>query len=118
MNRNELLKKAQSDEGMTVKEIKIYQKTVKPQKHVYGKYGTLKKKYLEDMGLDWTIANLPEYLHGVDRQAEDMYETMYRKLSESDKYRKTGDFLKDLQIETEKKRVIEEEILNELVYVN
>ena len=66
MNRAEILRKAEANEGLTVKEIKIYQKTVKPEKHVYGKYGNLAKQYLQDKGIDWTIANLPEYLHGVD----------------------------------------------------
>ena len=61
MNVEAVIKKAESDEGLTVKEIKVYQKAVKPVKHVYGKYGTLAKRYLEDKGLDWTIANLPEY---------------------------------------------------------
>ena len=87
----------------------------KPQ--VYGKWGTLKKQYLEENGIDWTIENLPEYLHGIDRQAERLYETIYAKLSASEQYKKTGEFLKDLQIETEIKHRIEEEILNELIYV-
>ncbi len=69
MTDNELLAKAERNEGLTVYEIKRYHQLVKPQKHVYGKYGTLKRKYLEDKGLDWTIENLPEYLHGVDKQA-------------------------------------------------
>lgn len=117
MDKAEILRKVQSDEGMTVAEIKAYQKTVEKKPHVYGKYGTLKKQYLEEKGIEWTIANLPEYLHGVDRQADRMYETMYAKLSASEQYKKTGDFLKDLQIETEIKHRIEEEILTELVYV-
>lgn len=117
MNMTEVMRKAQSDEGMTVTEIKAYQKTVERKPQVYGKYGTLKKQYLEEKGIDWTIANLPEYLHGIDEQAERMYETMYAKLSASPQYKKTGDFLKDLQIETEIKNRIDEEILNELIYV-
>ena len=117
MTDAEILRKAESNEGLTVDEIKRYQQLVKPQKHVYGKYGTLKRKYLEDKGIDWTIANLPEYLHEVDRQADRMYEVMYEKLSKSEKYKKTGDFIKDLQIETEIRNLIEEEILNEIVYV-
>ena len=48
MNVEAIIKKAESDEGLTVKEIKVYQKAVKPVKHVYGKYGTLAKRYLED----------------------------------------------------------------------
>ncbi len=117
MDKAEILRKAQGDEGMTVAEIKVYQKTVEKKPHVYGKYGTLKKQYLEEKGIDWTITNLPEYLHGIDEQADRMYETMYAKLSASPQFKKTGDFLKDLQIETEIKHRIDEEILNELIYV-
>lgn len=46
-----------------------------------------------------------------------MYEVMHAKLSKLEQYKKTGDFIKDLQIETEIKNPIEEEILTELVYV-
>lgn len=117
MNVEEVIKKAESDEGLTVKEIKIYQKAVKPVKHVYGKYGTLAKRYLEDKGLDWTIANLPEYLHGVDRAADELYETMYEKFSKEERFKKSADFMENLKRETEMQRLIEEEILNEIVYV-
>lgn len=117
MNTAEILRKAQSDEGMTVAEIKAYQKTVEKKPQVYGKYGTLKKQYLEEKGIDWTIVNLPEYLHGVDRQADRMYEIMYAKLSASPQFKKTGDYLKDLRIETEIQHRIKEEILRELIYV-
>ena len=117
MNKTEILRKVQSDEGLTVEEIKAYQTMVKYTPQVYGKYGTLKLQYLKDKGIDWTIANLPEYLHGIDRQAERLYETMYAKLSASEQYKKTGEFMKDLQIETEIKNRIDEEILNELIYV-
>ena len=117
MNRAEILRKAEANEGLTVKEIKIYQKTVKPEKHVYGKYGNLSKQYLIDKGIDWTIANLPEYLHGVDRQADELYDTMYEKLSKQERFRKTGDFMENLKRETEMQQLIEEEILSEIVYV-
>lgn len=117
MNVEEVIKKAESDEGLTVKEIKVYQKAVKPVKHVYGKYGTLAKRYLEDKGLDWTIANLPEYLHGVDRAADELYETMYEKFSKEELFKKSADFMENLKRETEMQRLIEEEILNEIVYV-
>ena len=113
----EILRKAEANEGLTVKEIKIYQKTVKPEKHVYGKYGNLAKQYLIDKGIDWTIANLPEYLHGVDRQADELYDTMYEKLSKQERFRKTGDFMENLKRETEMQQLIEEEILSEIVYV-
>ena len=76
MNRAEILRKAEANEGLTVKEIKIDQKNVKPEKHVYGKYGNLAKQYLQDKGIDWTIVNLPEYLHGVDRQTNFMTRCM------------------------------------------
>ena len=117
MNVEAVIKKAESDEGLTVKEIKVYQKAVKPVKHVYGKYGTLAKRYLEDKGLDWTIANLPEYLHSVDRAADELYETMYEKFSKEERFKKSGDFMENLKRETEMQRLIEEEILNEIVYV-
>ena len=117
MNVEEVIKKAESDEGLTVKEIKIYQKAVKPVKHVYGKYGTLAKRYLEDKGLDWTIANLPEYLHGVDKAADELYETMYEKFSKEERFKRSADFMENLKRETEMQRLIEEEILNEIVYV-
>lgn len=117
MNVEAVIKKAESDEGLTVKEIKVYQKAVKPVKHVYGKYGTLAKRYLENKGIDWTIANLPEYLHGVDRAADELYETMYEKFSKEERFKKSGDFMENLKRETEMQRLIEEEILNEIVYV-
>ena len=116
MNVEAVIKKAESDEGLTVKEIKVYQKAVKPVKHVYGKYGTLAKRYLEDKGLDWTIANLPEYLHGVDKAADELYETMYEKFSKEERFKKSADFMENLKRETEMQRLIEEEILNEIVY--
>jgi len=117
MNVEEVIKKAESDEGLTVKEIKVYQKAVKPVKHVYGKYGTLAKRYLEDKGLDWTIANIPEYLHGVDKAADELYETMYEKFSKEERFKKSADFMENLKRETEMQRLIKEEILNEIVYV-
>lgn len=117
MNVEAVIKKAESDEGLTVKEIKVYQKAVKPVKHVYGKYGTLAKRYLEDKGLDWTIANLPEYLHGVDKAADELYETMYEKFSKEERFKKSADFMENLKRETEMQRLIEEEILNEVVYI-
>ena len=117
MNVEAVIKKAESDEGLTVKEIKVYQKAVKPVKHVYGKYGTLAKRYLEDKGIDWTIANLPEYLHSVDRAADELYETMYEKFSKEERFKKSADFMENLKRETEMQRLIEEEILNEIVYV-
>ena len=117
MNVEAVIKKAESDEGLTVKEIKVYQKAVKPVKHVYGKYGTLAKRYLEDKGLDWTIANLPEYLHGVDKAADELYETMYEKFSKEERFKKSADFMENMKRETEMQRLIEEEILNEIVYI-
>ena len=117
MNKAKVMRKAEAGEGLTVAEIKVYQKEVKPQKHVYGKYGTLAKQYLEEKGIDWTIANLPEYLNGVDKAAEELYETMYEKLSKEERFKKSEDFMENLKRETEIQRLIEEEILNEIVYV-
>ena len=119
MNSNEILKKAEAGQGLTVEEIKVYQSLVKPTSHVYCKYGTLAKKYIEEKnpGKYWSIEDLPEYLHGIDRTADRMFEAMYAKLSASERYRKTGDFLHDLRIETEIRNRIETEILQEIVYV-
>lgn len=116
MTDKELLSKAEANEGLTVDEIKRYQQLVKPQKHVYGKYGTLKRKYLEDKGLDWTIADLPAYLHGVDKQAEEMYNVLYEKLSLSPLYKRTGEFMEDYRRLTALQHAIEQEILSELIY--
>lgn len=116
MTDRQLLAKVEANEGLTVDEIKRYQKLVKPQKLIYGKYGTLKRKYLEDKGIDWTIANLPEYLHGVDKQAEDMYNALYAKLSQNTLYKRTGEFMEDYRRITAMQQAIEEEILNELIY--
>ena len=90
--------------------------TDKDLKHVYGKYGTLKRKYLEDKGLDWTIADLPSYLHSVDKQAEDMYNILYAKLSISPQYKRTGEFMEDYRRLTALQHAIEQEILSEIIY--
>ena len=81
MNKAEILRKAASDEGMTVEEIKAYRKLVEQKPQVYGKYGTLAKQYLEEHNPAkfWAWG---------------------------------GDLT-----ETEIKHRIEEEILNEIVYV-
>ena len=39
--------------GLTVEEIIEYQRTHKPVKHVYGKWGNLKYQYLKDIGVDY-----------------------------------------------------------------
>lgn len=116
LNDKRLLEKVNEGKDLTVDEIKRYQELVKPQKHVYGKYGTLKRKYLEDKGLDWTIADLPTYLHGVDKQAEDMYNVLYAKLSLSPLYKRTGEFMEDYRRLTALQHTIEEEILSEIIY--
>lgn len=114
--QEQVILKAERGEGLTVEEIKIYHKAVKPVKQVYGKYGILKKRYLEEKGIDWTIADLPTYLHDVDQQASELYETMFAKLSQDERFKRTGDFLEDYRRQTEVQRLIEEEILNEIVY--
>ena len=120
MNTKEIIAKVDRGEGLTAEEVAVYQRAVKPVKHVYGKYGTLALKYLEEhnVGKYWAIENLPEYLHGIDRQADELYKTMYAKLSKDERYRRTGDFMEDYRRQTEIQRLIEEEILNELVYVD
>lgn len=64
------------------------------------------------------LENLPEYLHGIDRQADELYESMYAKLSQDERYKRTGNFMEDYRRQTEIQRLIEEEILSELVYVD
>ena len=120
MNVEEIIKKADLGEGLTVEEVKIYQQAVKPKKHVYGKYGTLAKQYIEkhNFGKLLSLAGqLPEYLHGVDKAAEDLYDTMWDKLSKSEQYRPTGNYLEDVKRINAMKQVIEEEILSEIVYI-
>ena len=115
-----LIAKADAGEGLTVEEIKRYQQLVKPQHHVYGKYGTLALKYMEEhnVGKLWAIENLPEYPHGIDRQAEQLDEDMRGKLLTNARYKRTGNFIEDYRRQTEVNRLIEQEILSELVYVD
>lgn len=47
MTLEELERKSET-EGLTVEEVMEYQKLVKPVHHVYGKYGTLAKHYIEE----------------------------------------------------------------------
>lgn len=115
--QEQVILKAEQGQGLTVDEIKIYHEAVKPQQHVYGKYGTLKKRYLEEKGIDWTIADLPTYLHNVDKQADELQETMRARLERDERYKRTGNFMEDYRRLTEMNRLIEEEILNEIVYV-
>lgn len=117
MKDTEVIRKANSGEGLIVEEIKIYNANVKSQKHVYGKYGMLAKKYLEDKGIDWTIVDLPGYLHGVDKAAETLYDDMWNKLSGCEQYRRTRNYLEDVKRINAIEKVIEEEILNEIVYI-
>lgn len=120
MNASEIVAKADRGEGLAAEEVVLYNKTVKREKPVYGKYGTLALKYLEEhnVGKYWAIEDLPEYLHGIDRQADELYETMHEKLSKDERFKRTGNFLEDYRRQTEVQRLIEEEILNELVYVD
>ncbi len=103
--------------GLTVEEIIEYQHTHPPKKHVYGKWGNLKYQYLKDIGVDWTIVDLPTLLHGVDKAANKLWDVMYEKLSKDKRFQRTGDYIKDVQLENVKKRLIEEEIFNEIIYV-
>lgn len=120
MNVEEIIKKAKANEGLTVEEVKIYQQAVKPKKHVYGKYGTLAKQYIEEHNFGKLLSlagQLPEYLHGVDKAAEDLYDVMWDKLSKSEQHRRTGNYLEDVKRINAMKQVIEEEILSEIVYI-
>ena len=120
MTLEELERKSET-EGLTVEEVMEYQKLVKPVHHLYGKYGMLAKHYIEEhnfgklLSLAW---HLPEYLHGVDKAANDLYDVMYEKLSKDERYKQTGNYLEDVRRREEINRLIEEEILNEIVYVD
>lgn len=119
MKVSEVLEKANREEGLTVEEIKIYNANVKEKKHVYGKYGTLAKQYIEEHNFGKLLSlagQLPEYLHGVDKAAEALYDVLWDKLSKSEKYCRTGNYLEDVKRINAMKQVIEEEILNEIVY--
>ena len=119
MKAEKILKKAAADEEMTVEEIMQYHEIVEPKVHTYGKYGTLAKEYLEkhNPAKLWALAgDLPEYLHNIDKQADDLYNVMYERLSQDEKYRKTGEYLADLQKETTIRQIIEETILSQVVY--
>ena len=119
MKVSEVLEKANREEGLTVEEIKIYNANVKEEKHVYGKYGTLAKRYIEEHNFGKLLSlagHLPEYLHGVDKAAEALYDVLWDKLSKSEKYCRKGNYLEDVRRINAMKQVIEEEILNEIVY--
>lgn len=60
---------------------------------------------------------MPTYLHNVDKQADELYDVMYEKLSSLPQYARTGNYLEDVRRINEIQRLIEEEILNEIVYV-
>ena len=120
MNVEEIIRKADSGDGLTVEEVKIYQQAVKPKKHVYGKYGTLAKQYIEEHNFGKLLSlagHLPEYLHGVDKAAEELYDVLWDKLSKSETYQRAGNYLEDVKRINAMKQVIEEEILSEIVYV-
>lgn len=119
MNKQEILRKAEANEEMTVAEIRAYQKMVKPEKQVYGKYGSLAKHYIEEHNFGKLLSlagHLPEYLHGVDRRANELYDVMYAQLSQREEYKKTGNYLEDVRRANAMKEVIEEAILNQIVY--
>ncbi len=119
MKAEKILEKAAADEEMTVEEIMQYREIVKPKVQTYGKYGTLAKEYLEKHNPSklWALAgDLPEYLHNIDKQADELYNVMYERLSQGEKYRKTGDYLTDLQKETTVRQIIDETILSQVVY--
>ena len=117
-----VMQKVEHDEELTVEEVMVYEANVKPVQHVYGKYGTLAKQYLEEhaVGKYWVLiaaGALPEYLHCIDRQADELYETMEKKLSLSEQYKRTGNYIEDVRRISAMHKAIEEEILYEIVYV-
>ena len=116
MNVAKVMAKADSGEMLTVEEIKVYQANVKPIHHIYGKYGTLAKRYLEDKGTLWIVQDIPALLRGVDRAAERLYDVLYDMLSKAERFKRTGYFLEDVRRIGEMQRLIDEEIRNEIIY--
>jgi hypothetical protein len=121
MDIAKIIEKAENGEELTVEEVVLYEQNVKPIKHTYGKYGTMAKQYLEEHQIAkyWCLLGdgvLPEYLHNIDKQADELYMVMYEKLSNSERFKRTGNFITDLQRQTEMQHLIEEEILSEIVY--
>lgn len=116
MNVSEVMAKAENGEGLTVEEIKVYQANVRPIHHVYDKYGTLAKIYLEDKGTLWTVQDIPALLHGIDSAAERLYDVIYEKLSKNEQFMRTGNYLEYVRRLTEMQRLIDEEIRTELIY--
>lgn len=116
MNVANVIAKADRGEMLTVDEIKIYQANVNPIHHMYGKYGTLAKRYLDDKGTLWTIQDIPTLLHGIDSATERLYDVMYEKLSKTERFKRTGNYLEDVRRIGEMQRLIDEEIRTELIY--
>ena len=116
MNITEVMAKAENGEGLTVEEIKVYQANVRPIHHVYGKYGTLAKRYFEDKGTLWTVQDIPAFLHGVDSAAEQLYDVIYEKLSKNEQFKRAGNYLEDVRRINEMQRLVDEEIRTELIY--
>ena len=52
----------------------------------------------------------------MDKQAEDMYNVLYAKLSINPLYKRTGEFMEDYRRLTALQHAIEEEILSEIIY--
>ena len=113
----EILRKAKTEREMPVEEVVRYEQIAKPEH--YGKYGTLALAYLQNHRIDKLVEinDLPEYLHEVDRQADELYDTLYRQMSEWDEYKRTGDYLTDVQRIKTMQSIIEETILDQIVYV-
>ena len=119
MDKEAIMRKAEADEDLTEEEIKVYQSEVKPKEQRYGKYGTLAKQYIEEHNFAKLLSlagNLPEYLHGVDERAQDLYDTMYEQLSKKEEFKRTGDYMEDVRRLTEMQRIIDEAILTQIVY--
>lgn len=121
MTDKQLIEKVESGVAITREEFNEYKKLVKPKVQVYGKYGTIALRYMEEhqFGKFLSLAGeLPDYLHNLDKQADDLYDVLYNKLSNSEEYKRTGDYLYDVRRIGAMQKVIEEEILNTLVYID
>lgn len=88
----------------------------------WGKYATLALNYLKDhKKATYTqllvAEELNNYLTKVDKNASAMAKTLNEKLDKIEQYKKTDNFLRNYQIEEEKRQIIDNAILTELVYV-
>ena len=122
MKREEILRKVKENKELTIDEIKFCQSITNSDiKQVYGKYGTLAKHYIEEYNkgkMLSLVGKFPEYLHNIDKQASELYDILYAQLSVKNEIKRTGNFSEDMKRISKMQSVIDEVIMNQLVYEN